>query len=731
MMTTSFLGALLAPSLGCGLTSIELRISFEAVAEPIPVIVQRLAEELDRPLATAQKLSGERLVIVAPSVDGQDLLDQIAYALFAEWREQPDGTLLLDRLPAGEREQEKVGNLLLGSTGEFNRPESIERLAQPLTREAGDEWAENFIELANRFKEEPTETMPFMDMARLTGETPTHRLMARMLMLLPDEFWSLPGELSEGESIPDAVISTQPSSAEVSARAIREDLLQGFRADQQAWQQMVAHHALEQMLPDSSNPWHWNFRSMLGMDNRVPQAAEPADFALTVSRTPEGVSVMLYTFRADGSLSRSEPMSFRSEASQAQTNAWQELQASAEQWVLPGEVMIPLPTHDGRSLTYGELLARPDGFDQLLELMFTVGRASARALNRPVIFPPVTPEFFLASRQERFDLSEFLVTWQMLHLLSDEAPDTDAIRYDEEWVVMRRFGGPGALYFFGWAEFDHAAIQEAFVRVQSRGQAELLDYVQLAGAVNDPFNYQQLLYLMAQLTEAGMSGFFNRAAPGYSEAKLLAELIQNDPRRLETGARRTLGQLSPAGREAVRTWVYASDFVIPADVSELDLLREGIDPRDILAQQGLSRRLQRMPTQVFPDGIPSQAQITLQSFDRYAMESMRTFEGRQVAQGVNLMMYALNYVRSEQTNLPFAFENLVLRVNRVHRMSLSIGEHELSREFITPGQESTTVRSLDDFPDFIRIELQRLIEEFRQTQAPPRPEDDRETGEPR
>lgn len=704
----------LSVALTLGLVA-EPRITFESPAEPVPVIVSRLAEELNMPLTSAQKLSDERLVIYAPDVEARELLDQIAYALFAEWVPRSDGTLLLDRFPAGERQQSRVGHSLSSAPENWTRPSSIVQMAEPLTRERADRIAAEFGSVVALAENPNLIDEALLATQQLAQESPLHRLAARMLLLLPADFWAHPPQSTLEDPVPDAVISTSPSTGEVSARAVRESLLQQFRAEEMSWQQMVDYHELASV-PMSDENFLAGMLSLVvtpsplrrSLEQAAGNTIEVGEVALRVFRDVAGIRAELMLFDATGLYHVKENVTFVRDGLIARDP----MNEGVEPW-LADQTTLPAPRLNGNPAALADWFAAAGGIHRLHEFQLEAARHIGQALGVAVVQPVLMPQAYFRDATPDVNLAPVLELWQSASVPSGGDPMLAGARHESGWLVLRRFDGPTGRSLFDWRKADHEKLQQTVSAVMERGRLTMLDYVRLAGATDSSLLYSQMLSLFRD-QRIDLEWRPGRVTDlSFDDAKMLDDLIGSDSRRLQSGVRRGFHQLSNSGKEAVARWVYSADFVAPSFPSYSDVWLRGGDMADYFGLVQEARHIHRLPTSVFPQGIPSQAEVSLESFDRYDMQWAYAVNGEARTREITIYMYAWALFQAELNNTEFAYPGVTLATDRIYRITLRLGEFEMSRELTDPGVTPHRPVELSTMPEDLRKAILNRLERDR------------------
>lgn len=685
------------------------RISFESPGETLPVIAQRLSDEMGQEITVAQKLQRERLYIVARNQEPHAILEQIAEALHAEVL--PRGqALFLDRTPAGERRMESLTDDLHSVFMGANFEALIEEYSAPLTRVEADEFAAAFREWAAQTNGvQPRDT--YLQMRALQAQSPDHRLAARLLQLVPREL--LRPSLTDDfmESAPTAVLSSRPTRAEVDISGTWRNVWGSYIAETQAWRQMVAHHGLESISPDEETPLGWMSQGLLRTTQPKPLDLI-GDMIVRVMTSEFGAVLDILLFDQQGAFLQDHSLSLDREPNEAVFEALDQLMEDPERfWIPPGQVIIEGPSLGDGELQMSRWLAVPGGIEALEDLTFRVIRHLSEAIDRSVVIPVYSPEMFLSMPGDEFDLSEVTMMFQMLEMFGDFIAD-EPVRRDEDWLTFRMFGGMFGEMMYGWGQIDAAALHRVFARVKERGTVDVLDYVRLAGAMESAMLYNELSNRLARVL-TGEETLAATAPPlNFTQARLVNDLIQNDDRRLQTGATRRFHQLSEPAQQAVNAWIYGRDFLGAPNWEQLqgasvEVLQEA-EQRHIASQ-----RLERVPTQRWPAGIPSQATISLESSERYSIVGTSSYNGFDFSHRASAYEFAMALLQEERGDSSETSRTFSLSLDQVITVRLVADGVEESYEFVTTRARQNENLTLADLPEPLKSRVEEYLEQLR------------------
>lgn len=620
MLSAVALAASLSP------ISVNNPFTFESPAEPVPVIVSRLAEELNMPLSTAQKLSDERLVIYAPDVDPQELLDQIAWSLFAEWVPRSDGTLMLDRTPESETYRRLVLDAHDVTKRRFNFSEISAEYGRVLDRAESERLASQIREFLMNTPPPIYETFEFQvnaggfgfagpsrsrslsqEESRLLAVDPETRFAARLLALLPGYAYLPRSHPRANGRAPDYVISSRPSAAEIDASGHRDRLFRLYRSEVQEARLMSQQYIDDWRAVSSYEGYVDSIGRGLQMIQEIDSSI--VDFTARVSNHWTNTTVEIFWFDREGNFVHQSRVNFSDyEASPIAGEEPREPTFEA-MWLNP----VPVSQPGGR---IGHLLANAQS-DPFFTLQLEAARLLGKEKNKPVIFPALSWHAFPFHAERGFNVANVLNTI-MDHAENGESADGQpALAVGDRWFTGR------AMTFISHSNLimpdsdDQAELAKIFRRAIDRGQSHYHDYISIAKVVDSPLVYNWLTLRLEEMFLEPSVQARRKYSMSYDQARLLGDLVRNDFRRLNSGALLRFGQLTALGQEVVHHMVFQHSFLM-----QTVTWREDSQFRSSNAH-GFGQTIYATPTKAFGDTVHAQTRVRFSVEDTPMLRTRR------------------------------------------------------------------------------------------------------------
>lgn len=699
------LGATVAP------VSFESRtVSFSSQGETLTEITARLTQELGEPIGVARKLSGQRLLIYAPDVPSDELLENIAQSVFGEWIRQPDGTLMLDRTPRGQAELERVAAAQVPGPDLSELRAVLREAGKPLSESEMKAWAEG-LRAVVRNAIAGTETPGgggSQGLLNLQKQTPEFRLLFRLVDAVLDN--TAARQVQQGSVGPQYswVVSTRPTHAEVDARPFAPALLTQLRAEAASWQMMAAQEGLAQIESPSSFAYNGNFQRILAsFSSNFPND----EFAARITVTATGFSVEFTFFDSEGNAVGTplgSGMDYRQDPRWAQAGDGidYELWVEANQHFMPG-LAARFP-----DATRKQILLHPHGFDKLRKFHYDgiaeVGRLTGYSIIRPL--PDILTQLHLA---ETVDVAGTARRLQSMAMNESIPEALRAVTLAGTWIVERSSSMSDSE---SWTDYE--GIAEYLNSISGKEVMGFDDLIRLAVMSGSDIAYQLIVAYWHE--REGRNLEYPRLR--YRDALFLSDIVRHDFRRIRAGASVAFHQLNPSSKEVVYELLNRS-FFITGNPDQIQLnLRPDVMP-DPQSFRGNRRSFAYMPTQRFPDGIPSQAKVELHSIDRTEVRGpIQTEFGTALVTFFPQTMAEILY-RSEQTGEANSLDSLFVTESLRLVIQVSYEDVAIHHVIDVAGAPPAAPISWRDLPPDFLARVNEYLTEYRERGEipPPRP----------
>lgn len=533
--------------------------SFTAADEPLRQIVARMAEGSGQPLAVVQKLAEERLVIYAPDADWDDLKEQIAWTFFAEWIPQPDGTLRLDRTPAGTRQYDAFQREMGMAIGREQLFGLITNASRPLTADEADRLTVQIVEglkllsSGNALDDYSEDfSLGITKIEEVERVLPDHRLIFKILSTLPE----LPSQATSfmfDRGVPVAVVSSYPEFPTTVQPTQWQQWQRELTDDHLLWAKTVEFRQLEARASEVNG----GSRSLPAALRPIPQAAVniPHDFVATVRHTPYMLVVRLYLFNELGDLIREIEVELIDEdGSSGVPGFFRESERARFTSIEPLGL-------DNGPTPFGKLLADSGGWKYFGEFQLSLAKGIAEITDSVVIFPSFSPTLALYFEDEPLELLEVERVWATLQHMSARRGLDPAVVRESGVFKVRRIEPQNDWLGQHSPKLDRDGIQQLFALVAQTGR---VTFDSLSALARLPGLEGLFLVMQGNLWEAvGAASMQSRILMNlvrFEEAQILGHFNWSDLQSLRLGEVRRLSQLAPTEQRAIHKFVYRDDF---------------------------------------------------------------------------------------------------------------------------------------------------------------------------
>lgn len=565
-------------------------------AMPLEKSVPRLSQALGKRLEVSKELASEVVVVRASNVEPDELLERIASAVGASWRD--DGSKLTLVLTDAQRKEQREAELAWRQKA---AEAAIQRLSEPLAKHPT--FDAKAIEEARQSGRMPVAmggSVSPMTMAQfgrnlLAGNpaSPTGRAVARLARLIGPRTLAT---LGDGERL---VFSTRPNAMQRPFPNGSLPILQQLIAEQATWAEAS----------NASND-EAGMERLLGAlfgGARAAVAGSPSKALLSVQRQrlTDGYEFRLTLFDGEGKEAFSDGLTMLLESSPL--NLLDSLGTAAA----PGQEirLSPLSAklldvlRSLSSMAFGgaptaaiddeltAVLRRPDEHEPLSFFHGEAFLAMAQAYGRNVV-ACIPDAAFSASLfvlpGQRFTVESFVKSLQDLKVMS--------LASDDRWIVAR----PTRPWYQRMQRQDRRALASLIASVRSDGTLRLADLAAYALS-NPPLLESPVASLYATLSLPGLAA--NPSAMQWDLLRFYGSMTASQRQAALSGAEMPLRLLTPNQRAMVWRMAYLPGLF-------------GMSGLRVQAQRQTNpfAALRTEPTELLPNGIPAGAfvRVTVQ-----------------------------------------------------------------------------------------------------------------------